>query len=172
MKIKIECVGTQDLEALERGFSIEWFRLLVRVQFRVSGGWSKAHRAILDTGSPHCVVSSALIPDIIKKPLFKTRLVGIVPTENSFLKAEMARINLSLSDGESTSNPVEAAAMITEESRVPLIIGLAAFPKSLKIDVALKTGAVILNSMNNRPAIGFDVPPRSQPSREAWIQFD
>ncbi len=138
LRIQIECLGTQDLEALERGFSIEWFRLFVRVQFRVHEGWSKAYRAILDTGSPHCVVSSALIPDITKKPLFKTRLASIVPKEGSFLKAEMTRVQLSLSDEQVISEPVEALTMITEESRVPLIIGLAAFPKSLRLDLNFK----------------------------------
>ncbi len=135
MKIHIECVGTQDLEALERGYTIEWYRLFVRVQFQVVNGWSKSYRAILDTGSPHCVVSRALIPDIVKKTLFKTRLAGIVPKEGSFLKADMAQVQLCLSDDHVVSEPIKVMAMIPDENDVPLIIGLAAFPKYLRLDL-------------------------------------
>jgi hypothetical protein len=138
LKIQIECRASQDLEALERGYSVEWYRLFVRVQFRVATGWSKAFRAVLDTGSPHCVVSSALLPDIAKIPLFKTRLSGIVPGDATTLKAEMARIQLTFSDEQVISDPLDTLAMITEESRVPLIIGLDAFPKSLGLKVIFK----------------------------------
>jgi len=65
-------------------------------------------------------------------------LSGIVPGEATSLKADMARVQLTFSDDQVISDPIDTLAMITEESQVPLIIGLDAFPRSLGLEVTFK----------------------------------
>ncbi len=147
LRIRIECVGAHDLEAIERGFPIRWFRLFVRVQLQLTNGWSRSFRAVLDTGSPYCVIPQSLVPDLDRNRLFQTRLAGIVPASSSkgFLPADLVRTRIALGDTVRTTRPIETLGMVVQHQGVPLIIGLAAFPRSVRIDVDFRRETAFLS---------------------------
>jgi len=146
LQIQLEVIPSCDLEALEHGVRADWYRLFVRTHIETATGWSPVQRAVLDTGSPYCVIPLRLLPDIQTVRHFKTRLSGIVPGSANALEAELAHIRLILADGRRVSKPIEALAMITTEHRVPLIIGLSAFqePFDLRVDLKRRHGLLLL----------------------------
>ena len=146
LQIQLEVIPSCDLEALEHGVRADWHRLFIRTHIETVTGWSPLHRAVLDTGSPYCVIPQRLLPDIRAVRHFKTRLSGIVPGSANALEAELVAVRLILADGRRVSKPIEALSMITTENRVPLIIGLSAFQErfNLRVDLKRKHGLLIL----------------------------
>src|SRR5258708_2322252 len=122
MRIPLEIASYEDLEALEHSHPRTTYRLKLLLRLRIPEGWSEHHRAIVDTGSPYSVIPSALEPTLMMKPLYRTRIGGLVP--NEYIRGTMVDVECVATDGLKNSQPYSIRAIVSDRNEVPLILGL------------------------------------------------
>ena len=147
MVIDLEVRQFLDLEALDHGLTIESFRLLTRVQFKRSNGWTTLVPAIIDTGAPFSVLPKTMWTDLSVEGGFATSLRGLVPLPSAVLKARLAQVTCMVSDLRTSSDPLKFWALLAD-GEVPLVLGCAGFLDrvTLVLDAAHRRGHVELAS--------------------------
>ena len=144
MRVRLEIQQTTDLDALEQNALLYHRRLMVKLQFKLRDRWSEHMRAIVDTGSAYSVIPRYLVPSLVAKGLFKTRIKGLVPEAS--LNAIMVQTDCVATDGSHTSTPFPIHALLTDNAEVPLILGL--------------------EGLLDQGAVYFSIP-----GEEAWLQL-
>lgn len=125
MRIILEVQRTLDLEALRARRRLFLSRLVVRLQFQRSSGWSDYHLAIVDTGAPYSLIPCSLWVAARVERLTAMPVRGVVPGQTAELHADLARISGRLLDASRVSPPLSLWAMLARTDEVPLILGWA-----------------------------------------------
>jgi hypothetical protein len=123
LRVKLDVRRTLDLEGVERGQTIFTYRCFARLRFQQPDGWSDERFAILDTGAPFSVIPATVWEPLTVRPLFRTQLRGVVPSETARLPARLARLTSVLTDEHGVSPTLELHALLVEAPNVPLILG-------------------------------------------------
>ena len=121
-----------DLEALDHGWQVWSFCVLVSAQFRRPDGWTPAFRALVDTGAPFSVLPKSLWGDLRVEGGFATNLRGLVPLPSAVLKAKLAQVTCIVSDLKTNSPPLTFWALLAE-GEVPLVLGCSGFLDRAKL---------------------------------------
>ena len=130
-----------DLEALDHGWQVWAFRVLVSAQFRRPDGWTPAFRALVDTGAPFSVLPKSLWVDLRVEGGFATHLRGLIPLPSAVLKARLAQVTCLVSDLKTTTSPIKFWVLLAE-GEVPLVLGCSGFldRATLFLDAARQRG--------------------------------
>jgi hypothetical protein len=124
MRITLEVQRTLDLEVAARTpRRLFLYRLMTRVRFRQSSGWSDYHTAIIDTGAPYSLIPISLWPALSITRLCAMPVRGIVPGAAAELDAILARVTGQLLDATHRSPRLPLGAMLADTDKVPLILG-------------------------------------------------
>jgi predicted aspartyl protease len=99
---------------------IEVIRLFASVQFKNPTDWSKAYRAIVDTGAP-----ISLLPAFVWKKLDRVELADhhVGGVGGARLPVKVAKVTCFLEDGRNRTKEMEIHAFLAQTDDVPLILG-------------------------------------------------
>ena len=111
-----------DVHLFVHGMDARVIRLTAGVRLRTQGRWGLAHPAIVDPGSPNCVLphfawSVADFRILVARALPLGGIGGGVAT------APLGEVTLAVDDGIRTSHPLSVRAFLLPDDSEPLLLG-------------------------------------------------
>ncbi len=124
-KIFLEFRTHIDLDFFALGIPVRLIRLLSDVQLKSINGWSKLHKAIIDTGNPISVIPYSIWQNMEKKILLSepTSLYGIGSSKNSAITGRLGQLTIVFKDENHVSPPLKIKAHLLDNDLAPFIIG-------------------------------------------------
>jgi len=95
---------------------------MVDGRFRVSTGWSDKFRAIIDPGSPHCIIPRLIWRDIEHRVLV-SHPQSLGGTDGGSTSAPFGAVTLAIDDETILSPPLNVRAFLLPDDSEPLLLG-------------------------------------------------
>ena len=125
MELSLQFSIKYDLELLEKAITLPIIRLIGLIEFKHGNDWTKPYDVIVDTGSPVSVFPKSIKERCDIRPLYHTRISGLVPDDKCSLPAELAILSFRLRDKNNVTKPLQATVYIAATNKIPLILGFA-----------------------------------------------
>jgi hypothetical protein len=100
-------------------------------------GWTPYKAGIVDTGATVSLFPPSMWRDAERQDIGEVQVGGAVPLEQCRIRAMLARVSCTLSDGVALVGPLDIHAYLAESDEVPLLLGLADLIESGTLLVAL-----------------------------------
>ena len=110
-----------DIELLHRG--IAYIRLLCNVQFETPTEDTLLRPAIVDTGSPLCLIPSDLWEKVRTQQFEATRIGGLMSQKECAIPARVGILSMTLLDPHGRRYRLTVRAFLAQTTKVPLILG-------------------------------------------------
>jgi len=111
---------TIDLEQFQRGLVIRFIRLIGRVSFRTSDGWSTAYDAIIDTGCPISVIPRSHWEEIEHHIILPQASLGLA---GGIVTGQLGEVTLRFRYNDDFSPSLTIKAHLLDGDERPLILG-------------------------------------------------
>jgi hypothetical protein len=111
---------TIDFEQFQRGLVIRFIRLIGRVSFRTSDGWSIAYDAIIDTGCPITVIPRSHWEEIEHRVILPEASLGLA---GGTVTGQLGEVTLRFRYNNDVSSPLTIKAHLLDGDERPLILG-------------------------------------------------
>ena len=144
-KIGLTFQRLPDIELLHRG--IAYIRLLCNVQLQTLTDSLLVRPAIVDTGSPLCLIPSDLWEQVRTQQFEATQIGGLLARKECAIPARVGILGITLLDPQGHRQRLTVRAFLAQTTEVPLILGF---------QDCLEKATVHL----------------SFPRSEAWLEFD
>jgi len=99
---------------------------MVDVRFRTSYGWSEKRPAIIDPGSPHCIIPHSVWSGAEHRILVP-RALPLSGIGGGTTAAPFGTVVLAIEDGRSFSPPLTIRAFLLPDDSEPLLLGFEDF---------------------------------------------
>lgn len=121
MRVRLSYHTAIDLEAYDAGIALRLVRLIAKVAFVGTGGWTEAFRAIVDTGGPVSLIPRS-VWEMIQFELLSPRdfAIGIAGTPTT---GKLAQLTLRFHDEARVSPPMNVKAYLLADDTHPVVLG-------------------------------------------------
>lgn len=126
IRVKLEFWKELDLSLFLQGFDARVIRLVARVRFMTSGTLTESFRAIIDPGSPNCVIPHS-IWSVVEHRILSTRLFPLGGIGGGQTAAPLGEVTLAIDDGTTLSPPLTVRAFLLPHDSEPLLLGFEDF---------------------------------------------
>ncbi len=99
---------------------------MAKVRFRTPNGWSEAHAAIIDTGSPYSIIPHA-IWNVVEHRVFVAGALPLGGIGGGTTHAPFGAVTLVVEDDDIISPPLTVRAFLLPDDSEPLLLGFEDF---------------------------------------------
>lgn len=133
--------------SLAAGQRIRANRIVTKVGFATNTGWTSFDSiAIVDTGAPISLFPESMWQGIDRQVLGSVMTGGVSEKPECKFQADLAIIQLALSDGRATLGPFRVHALLAHNDKVPALLGFADVLERLRILIDLSHDIAVLKS--------------------------
>ena len=113
-----------DLDMIRKGLELRLMRWFCRIRFETTNGWTKEHLAIIDTGSPLCVVPQEIWKDCKITVIADTEMYFGFSKDKEGIPVKLGEIHPVIVNKDGHVNGGNVKAYLGLTSDIPLILGL------------------------------------------------
>jgi len=115
-------------------------RLLVDVSLQGTAGWSKPHKAAVDTGAAVSLVPRPVWRHAPFVPIVQVQASGVVNRPECWIPATLATLTCSVIRGSDRIGPLNIHAMLADSDNVPLLLGMSGVLDRVRLSVEVLAG--------------------------------
>ena len=124
-----------DLDLIEKGLELWLMRWFSRIRFETTNGWTKEHLAIIDTGSPLCVVPQEIWKDCKITIIADTEMYFGFSKNREGIPVQLGEVHPVIINENDYINGANVKAYLALTSDIPLILGLDLIDYLLRSDM-------------------------------------
>ncbi|MFQ6062629.1 MAG: hypothetical protein ACE5J9_05585 [Methanosarcinales archaeon] len=124
-KINLSFLNLKDKELNKKAPSLgDIVRLVCKVKFKTSTGWTKMHNALFDTGAHTSLIPLSIWQNIETDMIIDHEIHGVLSKKECTIPVKFANICLMIHDMENNcTKPLKIHAYLSLMENVPLLIG-------------------------------------------------
>jgi hypothetical protein len=136
-KISLEIDRGTNRTAARIGYELTSTRIFAQVALRTAIGWTDFEAGVVDTGAVVSLFPAGFWRCAEYQLIGDVQVSGAVPLEQCRIRAKLARVCCTLSDGIAVIGPFNIHAYLAESDEVPLLLGVADLIQSGTLVVAI-----------------------------------
>jgi len=133
--IDVIVIRSLDLDMIEKGIELWLMRWFCRIRFETTNGWTKEHLAIIDTGSPLCLVPQEIWKDCKIEIIADTQMYFGFSKDREGVPVKLGEVHHVIVNEDGYVNGGNVKAYLVLTSDIPLILGLDLIDHLLRIDM-------------------------------------